>query len=286
MARGSQAPPGDLVYLSPRKLYGCAAQLRIETAARRPDLDFEGSAEARLGLPPVAEVSARGSARGSRIDPGWEEHLLHRHLELVVEGLGALPSLEHSETVREGEWFRFHRDLKFGVGHADAEPSIRALIVVDGAEQEMRTAGAVVPGLLMNGSVAHATEELRTAAGNRSGSGTDELFIWLEKMRLASEEEPETPSRSLRSANGAAPRSAETALEMYGAFARDGRMQSHMAEPLMRQAPCEGIGQASFVAVGEERVLVMGSPLYVRICPLEEREERRPGIFSRLRSSR
>ncbi len=266
--------PGDLVYLSLRKLYGCSAELGVKTEVALPDLSFERNLEGRLGLPPV-EVSAGVTRAGGRTDPGWEERALHDHLERVIARLGELPSIEDNEAVREGGWFRFHRPLRFGVGHADANPAIKALVAVD-AEQV--PAGSSTPGLLMNGSVAHvrdpyATDRMRDAPGSRSGSGSDRLFIWLEELRLAWEEEPDAGLRTILDRTGPPAKDGVTAWEMYGAFAEWPEMAAHMAEPLMHESACEGIGQASFVAVTEEMTVVMGSPLYIRRRPLEDRGE-------------
>lgn len=58
---------------------------------------------------------------------------------------------------------------------------------------------------------------------------------------------------------------------MYHLF-MDGGVGGGMRIPgLLRQAPCEGVAQVSFVAAdeGDEMsTLVMGSPLYIRVCPL------------------
>ncbi len=263
--RRGRTPPGELVYLSLRKLYGCAAELGVKTGADLPDLRFERSVGGRLGLPPV-EVSAAATRSGSRTEPGWEERVLEDHLGRVVARLGELPDLEESEAVREGGWFRFHRPLSFGVGHADGNPSIKALIAVDARQV---APGSVVPGLLMNGSILHvrdpyATEELRSAPGSRSGSGSDRLFIWLEELRLAWEEEPDAGLRTILGHTGPPEKDGTTAWEMYGAFSESPEMRDHMAEPRMHEATCEGIGQASFVVATDELTLVLGSPLYIR----------------------
>jgi len=284
MVRGrKRSSPGDLIYLSTRKLYGCAAQLGVETEVALPDLSFERGVEGRLSLPPVA-VSAGATRAGGYTDPGWEEQVLHDHLARVVARLGELPSLEDAAAVREGGWFRFHRPLRFGVGHADANPSIKALVAVDSTQVPR---GSPVPGLLMNGSIAHvrdpyATDELRAAPGCRSGSGSDRLFIWLEEMRLAWEEEPEASLRSIFARTGSPAKDGTTAWEMYGAFSESPDIAAHMAEPLMHEMTCEGVGQASFVATTEEITLVMGSPLYIRRRPPEDPYGHGGGLLSRL----
>ncbi len=277
MGRGRQSPPGDLIYLSERKLYACASYLGVDTEVAAAERATEGGVTATIGVPEVGGVSARAGSQGSRVDPGWNERVLERHLRAVTKRLGRLPSIENAEMLQEGHWFRFHREVRFGVGYADSGPSVKALIVVD---SEPKEEGDSVPALLLNGSVVHvrdpyATDELRAAPGGRSGSGTGRLFSWLEEMRRAWEQDPDASLRTIRERTGPPARSAETALEMYGAFADRRLVDTVVPELPMQGAVCEGVARASFVAVGEGLTLVMGSPLYVRQCPLET--EPRPG---------
>jgi hypothetical protein len=276
MSSRNRSLPGDLVYVSRRKLHNCAAHLGIKTGSLEPDLEVRGTVGAEVGIPSLGSISAEGTARGTRIDDGAEEQHLHALLRKVVSGLGEIPNLEESGFVREGQWFRFHRDLRFGVGHSDAMPQIKALVMVDrqpiGPEQ-------VKPALLMNGSIAHvrdpyATAEIRTTPGSRSGSGTDRLFNWLEEFRQAAEGDAEGDAAAIRGRTARAPRSIETALSMYRLFAEERWMQSPMAEPLMHGAPCEGVAQASMIIAGDETTLVMGSPLYVQVRNLGSEPDR------------
>lgn len=41
---------------------------------------------------------------------------------------------------------------------------------------------------------------------------------------------------------------------------------------LTNPAPCEGIACATYIAVDHERTVVMGTPLYVRVCALRRSE--------------
>jgi hypothetical protein len=217
-------------------------------------------------------------------DPGKTERLTVRRLEKVVRRLGHLPNLEAGETVGEGGWFRFRRNLRFGVGHSDVGVQIKALIVVD---RERIPVGLSVPGLMMNGSITHvrppyATDELRTAPGSRSGSGTERLFNWLEEVRRLREEDPRADPQAVLAALGSPPRGTATALSMYRLFAEESWMASYLAEPLMHGAPCEGVGRASFVAVGEDATVVMGSPLYIRECPLPDGDDGSESFLTRI----
>lgn len=271
---------GDIVYLSDRKLYNSAAQQGIKTGAMRSDVDIEGTA----GVQPVLGISAQGTVRTGRSDPGKAERLTIRHLDAVIKRLGAIPNLEAGEAIREGEWFRFHRSLRFGVGHSDAGVQIKALVVTD---QEQVPSGISVPGLLMNGSIAHvrepyATDGLRAAPGSRSGSGTERLFNWLDEIRRAQEDDLGANQREILESVGNAPRGGATALEMYGLFAKERWMAPYLTEPLMHGAPCEGVGQASFVAVGEEMTVVMGSPLYIKVRPFTADRNGSGGFLSRI----
>jgi len=269
-----RASPGDLVYASTGKLYEHGAQVGLRTRSLEPRVELSGEAGVRASLPPVAGAAAHGAARAVQVDPGKEVRLLHRHLERMVALLGRLPDLEAADSIREGQWFSFRRRLSFAVGHADAEPSINALIVVD-AERESPPS---VPGLLMNGSVTHvrdpySSDELHRASGVRSGSGTDRLFIWLEEVRRQWDTDPEAELRTIRERTRDGARSASVAHAMYSLFCRKDWITDHFAVPVVIGAFCEGVARASFVAPGEERTVVMGSPLYVRMCE-EPRVER------------
>lgn len=282
MKKRRKQTPGDFVYRSERKLYAAAAQQGLKMGALRSDVDIEGMAGAQAGDPSVAGLEARGTVRATYSDPAKAERLTVRDLDGVVRELGKLPDLEAGETIREGEWFRFHRDLRFGVGHSDMGAQIKALVVAD---REPVPPGLSVPGLMMNGSIAHvqapyATDALRTAPGSRSGSGTDRLFNWLDEVRRAQEDDPTADRRAILDRVGDAPRGTGIALAMYRLFCEERWVASHLAEPLMHGAPCEGVAQASFIAVGDEITVVMGSPLYIRVCPLSEGRERSGGRFA------
>jgi hypothetical protein len=277
--------PGDVLYLSRRKLYEYAPQLGIDTSRPGPESERESGAGVRIALPTVAEASAQHSRRHSRVDPAWEQRQDYELMLRVVGALGELPSIEEADEIREGEWFSFHRQVEFGIVHADTDPSVRALVVVDA---EPAPEDASVVAMLLNGSVAHVrdpytNDELRAATGSRSGSGTDEWFIWLERRRLSWEESPAAPASQLRERDGRPPRSSESAFAMYGAFTRPSGIAKNMAVPELRQAPCKGVAQASFVAAREGLTLVMGSPLYVQVRPLDrEGRAERPRLRRRL----
>jgi hypothetical protein len=275
--------PGDFIYVSSRKRLSLAAQLDISTGSWGPDVEVEAGTGIEAGVPP-AKVAAEGSLRAVRSDPGRSQKDIARQLDQIVKRLEkkGLPNLENGEgEVREGGWFRFHRRLRFGVGHADAMPEHKALILVD---ESPVPEGLAVPGLLMNGSVAHllepyAIEELRNSPGSRSGSGSDYLFIWLEDARRALEENPEvnlgkvTP-RYLSSYRPL--RDPQVAVEMYGGYAlEEPKTDDPPSFPrLFAAGPCEGVAQAFYIATTEETTVVMGSPLYVRFCAIPEQRER------------
>jgi len=265
-------PYGDFVYASQRKLNWLAAQSGISTRRSGHMSKVEGRAAVEAGVPSVAKVSAEGRRQETQAEVGAGERAVVELIEKVRRKLGTLPDLENGDLIQEGEWFQFHRPLKFGVGHSDAGPPLKALVVVDREPVPMES---LAPGLLMNGSVAHvldpyATEELRSAPGSRSGSGTERLFNWLEELRQELEAAPGIPMQAVLSQMEEAPRDARTALDMYGLFAREEWLKPYLAEPLMHGALCEGVAQGSFIAIGEEGTVVMGSPLYVRIAPLRQ----------------
>jgi len=263
---------GELIYASLTKLKWLVSDFRIDTAAFAQGTRMEGSAGIELAVPPFAKASVRGAVDGVRADWAADARALHQVLELVVKKLGKLPSLERGDLIREGEWFRWHRGLKLGVGHADGDPALNALIAVD---RERIGPGSSSAGLLLNGSAGfvldpYASDAIRNAVGNRSGSGTERLLNWLIELAERSEADPEASWNTILSQVQSAPRSARTALDMYGLFARDGWLAPYLAEPLMHQAPCEGIAKASFLAVGDEEAVMFASPLFIRSSPLPD----------------
>jgi hypothetical protein len=272
MLRRRKRAPGELVYLSERKLHGLAADLRVDAGRLEPEVEFERSAGAQVKVPPLGGLSAQGRVRGTRNDPLAGARAEVELLDAVLDRLGRLPDLEKREDVLEGGFFRFERFLRFGVGHSDRGPAIKALIAVD---REPVPRDLSRTGLLMNGSIVHvrdpyATEELRAAPGSRSGSGTERLFNWLDEARRAWEENPPAPMREIAARTQGPPRGTDDAIAMYRLFAEGGWLDEFLAEPVRRGAPCEGVARASFIAPGEEMTIVMGSPLYIRIAPLRQ----------------
>lgn len=262
---------GEIVYLSRQKLEWLMASFGIRVRAW-PSREVEGGATVEVALPPFAKASLGGRLQGAGTEWAGDASLVHEALEQVLKHLRRLPDLERGDLIREGEWFRFHRNLKFGVGHADAEPAVNALVAVD---RSPLPAGSPQPALLMNGSVAHvldpyATEELRSAKGSRSGSGTDRLFNWLEEVRRRGEDDPGASWRAVVSASREAPKGSDTVVDMYRLFSREDWLAPFLAEPLMHGAPCEGVARASFISIGDEGAIVMGSPLFVRLSPLPD----------------
>jgi hypothetical protein len=276
------AAAGDLVYLSERKLLNLATEFGVRTGSIGRDVALEGQAGLDAGIQPLGSVSAQGSVRAEYVDPASRQKALARQLEAVVRKLGGdrLPNLENGEGgIREGRWFRFHRQLRFGVGHADAIPEFKALIVVD---EEQVPVGLSIPGLLMNGSVAHvldpyATEEMRNALGSRSGSSSDHLFIWLEEARRALEADPKADLGTLPCEHldeDLPPRDTYVAMETYRVFSEQRWMDPPLFPRLLNGGPCEGVAQATFVAVDDTRTLVMASPLFVRVRAFPEPKAR------------
>ena len=277
MLRRRSVPPGDLIYLSERKALGVAVQLGLKTGSLAASLDLEGTGGVAAGIPAVAQASGSVTVRGRREDPAAQRRQFEELVAQIVRGLerSGLPDLEaNEEGLREGGWFRFHRRLRFGVGTDDSTHSVRALVAVD---QQPVEALLPIAGLLMNGSPAHVlppygSEELRNAPGSRSGSGTGRLFIWLDAVRRALDEDPGVDPAAVTVPafeSARPPRDAETAISMYRLFADDGWLQAPRFPQLLHGAPCEGVAQASFIAVDEEMTLVMASPLYIRVRALD-----------------
>ena len=271
-ARASRSP-GGLVYVSMRKLIELAAGWGMRTGSLAPDVDIEAEGGLALGGP-GAQAHLRASAHGRRVDPGQQERQMARLLDRVTDrlhrhGVYDLEAIEDDPD--EGHWIRFHRPLRFGIACDDSTHEVKALIAVDAKPvRPWRWA----PGLIMNGSAHHVrppyrTPELLGALGRRSGSGAGQLFIqWTEYCRAWEERGaaglPAPDAGALESRRGRHP---DTALSMYRLFAGDGWLDAPGLAELHNGAPCEGLAQVSYVAVGQDMTLVMASPLYIRIRP-------------------
>jgi hypothetical protein len=262
--------PTEYVYLSVEKLRWLASGLGVPTTLLAPMTEIEAGGGAEVGLSPLGKISLEGRVKKVEIDWGQEARAVSEVLEKVQRRLGRLPDLERGDLIREGGWFKFHRDLKFGVGHADAGPPIKALVVVDRTSMPLNSLN---PGLLLNGSIAHvldpyATDELRAENSSRSGSGTERLFNWLEEVRQKEEAGPEASWGMILSRSEMTPPKTQAALDMYHLFAQEEWLAPFLAEPLMHGGPCEGIARASYLDLDDERSVVMGSPLFIRYAPL------------------
>lgn len=121
-------------------------------------------------------------------------------------------------------WFRFDRELRFGVGYPDDDHSVNAFLLVD--RNAVDESGFTF-GLLLNGSAVHVShpyrrDDLADYPGNRSGSGTGRLFEWMvaadaaRELDLDADIDRVTPDGSLGVRS-----SGEAAVGMYRLFARD-----------------------------------------------------------------
>jgi hypothetical protein len=174
----------SLIYLSETKLWNMARSRGISTAQFEFDFTAEVAGGVRASLTPRTSVSAAAHAEARHVDPQQRERAMDRMLNDVVvalrkDGLADLDLDYSSQTPRDGGWFRFHRDLRFGYGSADDNRSVSALVLVD--REPVGEPGRA--GLLMNGSPWHLREPYRPPdgaqiAGARSGSSTGRLFRW------------------------------------------------------------------------------------------------------------
>jgi hypothetical protein len=276
-------PPGDLIYLSDRKLRDLAQHFGIKGSRYETTVLVQGSGAATLPLAPGTSLSASIAARAERIDHDQARRTRARLLDRVIAALeneGPLPHLDRhagppptTADLGQGCWFRFDRDLRFGVGAADSDHSVKALVFVDHCAIEQDD--GVTPGLLMTGAPHHLQDPYSydspdAVSGARSGSGTNELFCWLRDAHRTFETDPlsglGTPTSSLFLTNPVASLPS-VALSMYELFARDDWLAPAPSFPdIKRPARCEGIGIASLVVSSDEATVVMGSPLYVRVA--------------------
>ena len=264
----------SLVYLSEQKLWDVAhARNLVEHhVERRHTTD----AQARVSLPilPGTGVSAEACFHSERDDRHQARRATVRALEAVIKALDGdgLPHLESgTRSPRDGEWFRFHRDLRFGYGCSEDDHSIAALVLVD--HEPVDRCGRA--GLLMTGSPWHLRGPYRPPDGTkiygaRSGSGTGRLFEWLETVRRQREaNEPVSVSsyEDLLFRREDALDGHSVPVSMYRLFASVGWIEPSFPQ-LTNAAPCDGVAQVSRVSVDGDIAVVMASPLYVRVLSL------------------
>jgi hypothetical protein len=276
MERPHFSAGGDLVYLSERKLNNLSVLMNLPTEILGPakDLTVEGSAGINIG--PLGHASLGLTQESTRIDLTRRERALHDRLVEVIRRLepGELPRLDSGRTeIAEAGWFSFHRKLRFGVGTDDGTHAVRALIAVD---DEPVDPGSPYPGLLMNGSPAHVLPpyavDSEQSTAHRSGSGSGMLFQWLDRVREQLESHPRREIADLEIGEIRPSPSRErdaSAIMMYGMFARLDGDHGFSFSQLLNSAPCEGVAQASLIAVDPETTVVLASPLYIRVRALD-----------------
>lgn len=268
-----------LVYLSERKLWNMARGRGVPTDHTQRERATDASA--RLSLPSALGTSASAEIRAhsERVDAQQRARTSDRVLDGVIDSLrrDGLCDLDSAmRTPREGEWFRFHRDLRFGYGSADDDHAVAAAVFVDREPVDECGRG----GLLMTGSPWHLREPYRPDEGTeihgaRSGSGTGRLFAWLEAVRTARESDDRTDADPFDDPLFHRDRSPDGPTEptdMYRLFADDDWMARPRFPHLVHPAPCEGIAQATLVSVCHQTTVIMASPLYLRVLSVPKDE--------------
>jgi hypothetical protein len=256
----------EFVYLSERKLLNLARLYDEDPGWVETERTKERGASANVRF---AQAGRRTTTRSEPLDPRPRDRALEALLGRMLGGpMSGLPDLDTSENgVREGEWFRFRRALRFGIGMSDSNYSVNAFVLVD---QEGVDQTGFVAGLLMNGSAIHVRDPYRRDVpddlpGQRSGSSTERLFEWLvnrdrqnEKSIEASAEAPTKP-QPLRPSDAG-----WIAAEMYHGFARSDSLIDPRFPDIVGRGECEGVAQVSLIGTHNETTVVMASPLYVR----------------------
>lgn len=245
-------PPGDLIYVSQRKLVSLASHLGVKPHFALVDgFDGEETPEHRAGVErTLREVVARLDAPD---DP--------------------LPDLDAGDgRVPDGTLFRFHRHMRIGLGMDDDMHEFRSLIVVD----TTAVADGIRPGLLMHGAPRHVRPPYHVRAdsspADRSGSSTGHLFRLLYALREqfdtgmpASLHEVHDP---LFGEPGRGDEASWIADELYHRFAGDAWDSDPRFPHIVHPAPCQGIARASFSRSHGETTIMFASPLFIHVRPL------------------
>lgn len=270
----NEVAPGEFIYLSERKLFNLATWLNIDPGRLETDRTVERGGRIGGGL---SRVDGRTIARLEPLDPNHRDRALENLLEQIFAAWRIdLPDIDDSVGgVAVDQWFRFRRPLRFGMAHADSEPSADAFVLVDRVAVDE---AGFLPGLLMNGSPVHVRDPYRGAGpGSRSGSGTDTLFKYLRRRDIALDQSVEAlvgqPGRDPAPGFGNA---GVTGAQMYRLFS-----DPHW---LTDRAACEGVAQVSQIAATDDLTVVFASPLYVRRASESffEQAARRPRGIARM----
>jgi hypothetical protein len=269
----SRTPPGELIYLSERKLLHLARLRGVSSAwtAREERLQAQGGSVLRAAeRPPAGNWLTR-----RRLDPERRrreiDSLLPRLVWAMAERHGLAALDEGALGIGDGSWFHFRRSLRIGVGAADETRPRRALVLVD--REPVETDG-LLPSLLMHGSVRNLRtscrdQDLVMQAGSH-GPGTGTLFRRAAEVEMARETEIEAhlPTLVDRLYEGRHERgSSEELASMYETCASEDWAGALPLPQLAGGQPCEGIAHTSLLAAGHGRTVVMATPLYVRIAP-------------------
>jgi hypothetical protein len=269
MFRRSPRDDGDeLIYLSQTKLVGLAGRRGVKLSYFKTAMDAEASGSVTVPVTP-ATVSVRGSVRAERVDEQRAQRAIEKQLRNVLRAMAGdtLPDLDAPEPrLSEGHWFRFHRVLRFGIGSADHDQSLAALIMID--RDPIGLDGAV-PGLLLHGAPIHLMapyrpKQLGDPSEGRSGSGTGPLFAWLRTADALLDEDPDRSLDALETEDLERDPDPPQALaqDIYRMFT-EGQGLLRLRE-LQNQAPCEGVARITHISASDQGTIVMASPLYVR----------------------
>lgn len=252
--KSQPAPPAEYIYVSDTKLASQLAHYGIAAADTATTFGASGSS------PPPLKAKVRFTSQ--RTSSTTELDLLEQ-LATAARRRVATTLDDDGAELREGEWFWFHRELRFGFAHADSDHEATSFLLVDSFP--MQRAG-VVPGLLMHGSWQHTRNSMfiENPTGfplQRSGSQTTVVFKWTKR---AAELEQGV-------ADGLGPWSPDYddhAISMYDLFADPSRVKFGMPH-LLGKRPCEGLATVTKIAVNENgESVVFASPLFVRAAVL------------------
>lgn len=285
----------EYIYISSGKLTSLAESEGVDEITKHRAKSRTVSLTASL-----APGGVGGSASVSEVNdldvlyqPEPDFELLRKLMpSLNISSIPSIDSPYESETIGQDEWFRFHREVRFGIGHAECASDKRVFVAVDSSNDFSERA---VPGLFLHGSPQHLRgrykETLVNSASGRSGSKSELIFALLADYQQREFEDNAEVREDIRMSEAWQKRGSSSPDRVLIDVHRMYVLHGVGADPMFRRVDnrhiCSGIARATSICTSGESKVVFGSPLYVCIEPvceletIETRSVRTPGLLQR-----